>query len=186
MSKQYDVIVIGSGNAGLTAAATTAQNGLKTLLLERHNLPGGAATSFRRGRFEFEPSLHELAEVGTAPGVGGIRQMFENFGADVQWCHEDSAFRVICPGPDGFDVSLPTGIEAFVAEMERQVPGCADSVAAVFDLGEKAIRALEYLGQGEPDPQVLATEHADFMRIASHTTNCFSICFMLFFIWVVH
>lgn len=171
MSKQYDVIVIGAGNAGLTAAAITAQNGLKTLLLERHNLPGGAATSFRRGRFEFEPSLHELAEVGTAPGVGGIRQMFENFGADVQWCHEDSAFRVICPGPDGFDVSLPTGIEAFVAEMERQVPGCADSVAAVFDLGEKAIRALEYLGQGEPDPQVLATEHADFMRIASHTTK---------------
>ena len=42
----YDVVVIGAGNGGLTAAATLAQNGLKVLLLERHNIPGGAATSF--------------------------------------------------------------------------------------------------------------------------------------------
>ncbi len=53
MSEKYDVIVVGAGNAGLVAAATTAKNGLKTLLLEKHNLPGGCATSFRRGRFEF-------------------------------------------------------------------------------------------------------------------------------------
>ncbi len=57
----YDVIVIGAGNGGLAAAATTAKMGLKTLLLERHNIPGGSATSFVRGRFEFEPSLHEMA-----------------------------------------------------------------------------------------------------------------------------
>lgn len=169
--KKYDVIVIGAGNAGLTAAATTAQSGLKTLVLERHNLPGGAATSFRRGRFEFEPSLHELAEVGEQPGVGNIRQLFEGFGAEIDWCHESSAFRVVCPGPDGYDVTLPTGIENFIAEMKRQVPGCGGSVAAVFDLADKAIKALDYLAQGEPDPQVMASEHADFMRIASHSTK---------------
>ena len=66
MDKQFDVIVVGAGNGGLTAAANTAKAGLKTLLLEKHNIPGGCATSFRRGRFEFEPSLHELCSVGTA------------------------------------------------------------------------------------------------------------------------
>lgn len=65
MDNQFDVIVVGAGNAGLVAAATTAKNGLKTLLLEKNNIPGGCATSFVRGRFEFEPSLHELASVGT-------------------------------------------------------------------------------------------------------------------------
>ena len=45
MEKRYDVIVVGAGNAGLVAAATTAKNGLGTLLLEKHNLPGGCATS---------------------------------------------------------------------------------------------------------------------------------------------
>ena len=45
----YDVIVIGAGNGGLTAAAKLAQDGLNVLLLERHNIPGGTATSFCRG-----------------------------------------------------------------------------------------------------------------------------------------
>ena len=52
MSKQYDVIVIGAGNGGLAAAATCAKAGLSTLLLERHNIPGGSASSFVRGSFE--------------------------------------------------------------------------------------------------------------------------------------
>ena len=48
MSKQYDVIVIGAGNGGLAAAADCAREGLSTLLLERHNIPGGSASSFVR------------------------------------------------------------------------------------------------------------------------------------------
>ena len=133
MSKHFDVIVIGAGNGGLTAAATTAKNGLKTLVLEQHNLPGGSATSFRRGRFEFETSLHELADVGPAENPGGIRQLFNSLGAEVDWRLEDTVFRVVSE-EDGIDAVLPTGIETFANEMERLVPGCRDSVMAVFGL----------------------------------------------------
>ena len=41
MDQQFDVIVVGAGNGGLAAAANTAKAGCKTLLLEKHNLPGG-------------------------------------------------------------------------------------------------------------------------------------------------
>ena len=64
MDKQYDIIVIGAGNGGLSAAASACKRGFRTLLIEQHNLPGGFATSFRRGRFEFAPALHELCDVG--------------------------------------------------------------------------------------------------------------------------
>lgn len=74
MNNAYDVIVIGAGNGGLTAASVTAKQGLRTLLIERHNLPGGCATGFRRGRFEFEPSLHELAGFGTKDQPQGSRK----------------------------------------------------------------------------------------------------------------
>ena len=47
--KKYDVIIIGAGNGGLAAAATCAKEGLSTLLLESHNIPGGSASSFVRG-----------------------------------------------------------------------------------------------------------------------------------------
>lgn len=171
VEKQYDVIVIGAGNAGLTAAATATKNGLKTLICERNIVPGGCATSFVRGRFEFEPSLHELASVGTKENPGTVRKMFENFGADVNWINEKNAFRTIASSAEGYDATMPTGTEAFCDEMERLVPGSRESVAAFFECAKKADAAIAYMSQGKPDPTVLMQEHADFMRMASHSVD---------------
>jgi len=44
----YDVIVIGAGLAGLTAANNLAKQGRSVLLLEQHYNYGGMATWFRR------------------------------------------------------------------------------------------------------------------------------------------
>lgn len=56
---EYDVIVIGSGLAGLTAANTLAKSGQSVLLLEHHYQLGGMATWFkRRGGHIFDISLH--------------------------------------------------------------------------------------------------------------------------------
>ncbi|MDR1958028.1 MAG: NAD(P)/FAD-dependent oxidoreductase [Planctomycetaceae bacterium] len=56
---KYDIIVIGSGLAGMTAANTLAKSGHKVLLLEKHHKLGGLATWFRRqGGYVFDVSLH--------------------------------------------------------------------------------------------------------------------------------
>lgn len=55
----YDVVVIGSGLAGLTAANILARQGRSVLLLEQHYKLGGMATWFKRpGGHIFDISLH--------------------------------------------------------------------------------------------------------------------------------
>jgi all-trans-retinol 13,14-reductase len=62
----YDVVIIGAGLGGLTAGAKLSREGLKVLVMEQHDRPGGCATNFRRRDFIFEVGLHEMH--GPAPG----------------------------------------------------------------------------------------------------------------------
>lgn len=60
ITKDYDVIVIGSGLAGMTAANIMGRHGHEVLLLESHNKLGGFATWFYRENRQhiFDVSLH--------------------------------------------------------------------------------------------------------------------------------
>lgn len=131
----YDVIVVGAGNAGLTAAATLARSGARTLLLERHNVPGGCATSFRRGRFEFEVALHQLSGVGTEGQPMTLREgLFRDLGiADtLEFIEEHELYRSVVPGQ--FDVTLPADWDGAIDALEAEFPGNRDRLAAFFEL----------------------------------------------------
>ena len=79
---KYDVIVIGAGNGGLAAACRILSEGKTCLVCEKHNIPGGFATSFVRGRFEFEASLHEFNGIGTPEDPGSSRELFRQLGVE--------------------------------------------------------------------------------------------------------
>lgn len=170
---EYDVIVVGAGNGGLVAAATTAQNGLKTLLLEKNNLPGGCASSFVRGRFEFEPSLHELCSVGSKESPDQVYTIFKNLGADVEWQKDLNLFRAIVKGKNGYDVRVKSGIDGFCDSLEEAVPGCRDSVRALFDIEKTNEEAVAYNEKmkGKPNIVKMLLQYADFLRSGSHSVE---------------
>ena len=182
--KTYDVIVIGAGNGGLAAAATCAREGLSTLLLERHNIPGGSATSFVRGRFEFEPSLHELAGSSNPPDDDTAAQLFQRMDADCDFLNHESTFRLVVPAQEGdkdtfvnedgvevsVDARMPIGFEEFSRKLDELVPGSYESSRKAFDLSVKMFDALNSLD----DPSKIAAQlknFPDILRMGAYNMN---------------
>lgn len=131
---EYDAVVIGAGNGGLTAAATMAQKGLNVLLLERHNIPGGAATSFCRGRFEFEVALHQLSGLGTPQKPGLLRMQLDKLGVtdDLEFVELSDLYHVALP--DGFHITLKTDRDETIAILKGKFSHQKDAIQKFFDL----------------------------------------------------
>jgi len=127
MSSKYDVVVVGAGLGGLSAATYLAKCGRKVLLLEHHNVPGGYATSFVRGRYEFEVALHELSGMGSEEEPGSLRRYLDALGVldRVEFLQVDEFYRSVMPG---VDVTLPFGEEAFCQTVCDAFPHEADGI----------------------------------------------------------
>lgn len=60
----YDVIIIGSGISGLTAAAILARKGKKVIIVEKKSRPGGTLKRFKRNGISFDVGFHATSSLG--------------------------------------------------------------------------------------------------------------------------
>jgi carotene isomerase len=80
-----DVIVIGSGIGGLTAASLLARYGKRVLVCESHAIAGGAAHSFKRRGFEFDSGPSFYCGLGNQrPSLNPLRQVLDVLGESLQ------------------------------------------------------------------------------------------------------
>jgi len=73
MDKKYDILVIGSGMGGLTAAVVLAKHGYKVCVLEKNNQYGGNLQTFVRDKTIFDTGVHYIG------GLGEGQNMYQYF-----------------------------------------------------------------------------------------------------------
>jgi len=170
---EYDCIVIGAGNGGLAAGLKLAKEGVRVLLIEQHNLPGGFATSFVRGRFEFEPSLHELSNVGAPEDPGFVRKYLIGEGeADFEFVPVPEAYHLILT-EKGVNLKIPFGLENFVETVAQAVPGSREPLEKYLNVCKGVFDGISYVGRmkGKPDGQVLVEQYPAFLGTAGYTVE---------------
>ncbi len=114
-----DVIVIGSGFSGLSAACCLARDGFVVTVLEKNTTPGGRARMFEADGFRFDmgPSWYWMPDV--------FEQFFQRFGKTVsdyyQLTRLDPSYRIYFGREDIMD--LPAGLDPLYSLFETYEPG---------------------------------------------------------------
>ena len=122
MNAKKKAIVIGSGVAGLSAAAYLAKGNYEVTILEKNDSPGGRARQFKADGFTFDmgPSWYWMPDV--------FEKFYQDFGFTTSDFYElirlDPSYRVIAK--NGEAVEIPANMHELEALFEKFEPGSAE------------------------------------------------------------
>jgi phytoene dehydrogenase-like protein len=130
----YDVVVVGGGIGGLTAAALLAARGVSVCLFERNAQVGGCIRRIEYSGFDFEPGMGLYT--GWGPGET-FTQIFSELPVplpEARLIDSDYVVRLL----DQTDVRLLKNRSQFAEELRHVFPECASEAVQFYETVERA------------------------------------------------
>ena len=159
--KHHDAIVIGGGAGGLTTALTLAQQGARTLLLEKNPDVGGYANGDGEQGFYWDHGGHILLAYRLGSSA---RQVFERLGIDqrIEMVPDLQNFQCVFPGAR---TEIPADLTMAAERLSRQYPAeragitrlllDMERMVADLDTVVPSFRIADVPGQRRPLDRVL-------------------------------
>lgn len=130
---RYDVIVIGAGISGLTAASLLAKRGLKVAVLEKSYNPGGSCGIFKRNNVIFDQGSAMLYGFGEK-GFNPHRFLFNCLEEPINVIRHDLLYAV---NYEGRRVRFWSDVEKFSEELSELFPSEKENIKRFYrDLEE--------------------------------------------------
>ena len=149
MHYSADVIIVGSGIGGLTAAALLQERGFTTLTIEKNMYPGGSCASFRRKGYTFDVGASVFYGFSDDDGHGTLNlhsRIFRRLGLSVATIADPVQIHYHLP--DGFDVPVYYRQQAFLTELKRRFPHESGGIDRFYRELESVYEILSALPAG--------------------------------------
>jgi prolycopene isomerase len=151
-SDAYDVVVVGSGFGGVSAAALLARAGMSVLLCERAEGLGGYAHTIRWGDYVFDPAVR----VTYAAGDDGLYAAVLRHLGTADQCEIILLERMFDVAlPDGSRLKVPVGVERMTEAYATMFPAAAKGLSDFI-----AMQLLMH-EQGHAMPMTLGLHNMD-------------------------
>ena len=118
LEKKYDVVLVGAGLAGLTAASLLAKKGLRVAVVEKSDQPGGSCGIFRRGETTFDQGSAMLYGFGEH-GFNAHRFVMNCLEEPIDVLKHELLYVL---NYDGQRVRFHADIDRFAEELSRVFP----------------------------------------------------------------
>jgi len=157
VSDRRDILVVGAGLGGLTAAALLAKRGLDVLVLERNDRPGGSCSAFRRRGVTLDLGAAMLFGFGER-GFNPHRFVMNELEEEIDVYRHGAMYRLWYG--DRAVVFWPE-TERFLLELDTLFPGSGGKLRALYreleTLYETLVSANSvFLSPSETPPAELA------------------------------